>query len=49
MTIVDPAHSDTERNGTMHAGDIAATVPTVTVHDSVTRAVHMMASAVYRD
>ena len=43
MTITDPARPDAERNGTMQAGDVATTVPIVTVHDSVTRAVHMMA------
>jgi CBS domain-containing protein len=43
VTILDPVPRDTERNGTMQAGDIATNVPTVTVHDSVTRAVQMMA------
>lgn len=43
MTILDPAHRDAERNTTMQAGDIATNVPTVTVHDPVTRAVQVMA------
>ncbi|GAA1871063.1 CBS domain-containing protein [Myceligenerans crystallogenes] len=43
MTILDPGPRDIERNGTMQAGDIATSVPTVTVHDAVTWAVRMMA------
>ena len=43
MTTVESANRDIDRTGTMQAGEIATNVPTVTVHDSVIRAVHMMA------
>jgi len=43
MTLLEPVNHQDYRDGSMQARDIAVSVPTITVHDSVARAVQVMA------